>query len=122
MEQAEIKMKLPSLNDYVNVCRRNRYESASYKKKIERQIGYYIDELPRFEKPVQIHFHWIEKDSRRDLDNIAFAKKFILDSMVKAGKLEDDNRKHVTAFTDTFGNGEETEVIIYIEEVDNEEC
>lgn len=116
MERAEIKMKLPSLNDYVNICRRNRYESASFKKKIERQISRFLEELPAFRRPVQIHFHWIEKDSRRDLDNIAFAKKFILDAMVKAGKLEDDNQNHVTAFTDTFGSGEETEVIIYIEE------
>lgn len=116
MERAEIKMKLPSLNDYVNICRRNRYESASFKKKIERQISRYIDELPAFEKPVTIHFHWIEKDSRRDLDNIAFAKKFILDAMVKSGKLADDNRKFVTAFTDTFEKGKETEVVIFIEE------
>lgn len=118
MIKVEIPMKLPSLNDYVNVCRRNRFESASMKKKIEADIAKYINHLPKFEKPVKIHFIWIEKDKRRDLDNICFAKKFILDALVKCGKLKDDNRKCVTAFTDEFMNGEKTEVHLYIEEVE----
>ena len=37
--------------------------------------------------------------------------------MVKAGKLKNDNRKHVRAFTDTFYYGKETKVIIEVERV-----
>lgn len=110
-------MKLPSLNEYVNVCRTNRYQAGKYKRDIEDQIGLFIGRLPRFEKPVRIHFHWIEGNKRRDLDNIAFAKKFILDALVKRGKLKDDNRRCVTAFTDTFEYGKESKVILIIEEV-----
>lgn len=66
---------------------------------------------------LRIHFHWIEENKRRDLDNICFAKKFILDALVKAGKLADDNRKNVTAFIDTFEYGNESRVILDIEEV-----
>lgn len=73
--------------------------------------------MPRWTKPIKIHFHWIEGNKRRDLDNIAFAKKFILDAMVKYGKLSDDNRKYVTAFTDTFAYGDKTKVILEIEEI-----
>ncbi len=113
----EIDIKFLSFNGYVNMCRRNRYQSAKYKKDIEDEIGLYIADLPRFENPVEIHFHWIEQNKRRDLDNICFAKKFILDALVKFGKLRDDNRKCVTAFTDTFGYGEETKVILEIMEV-----
>ncbi|MCM1008862.1 MAG: hypothetical protein NC485_13280 [Ruminococcus flavefaciens] len=113
----EIDMKLPSLNEYINVCRENRYKAAEFKKNIEADIGIFIRRLPRFENPVRIHFHWIEGNKRRDFDNIAFAKKFILDSLVKAGKLRDDNRKCVTAFTDTFDYGNQTKVILTIEEV-----
>lgn len=113
----EIPMKLPSLNDYVNVCRSNAFQASTYKKKLENAIGIYIRLLPVFESPVTIHFHWVEGNKRRDLDNIAFAKKFILDSMVKQGRLKDDNRKCVTAFTDTFSYGKETKVILTIEEV-----
>jgi Holliday junction resolvase RusA-like endonuclease len=112
-------MKLPSLNEYVNVCRANRYQAAAYKKRLEAEIGLFTARLPRFERPVKIHFHWIEDSRRRDYDNVCFAKKFILDALVKQGKLKDDNRKCVTAFTDTFGYGEKAEVILTIMEVEN---
>lgn len=112
----EIGMKLPSLNDYVDMCRGNRYEAARYKRDIEAVINIFIRDLPRFDNPVTIHFHWVEGTKRRDLDNVAFAKKFILDAMVKSGKLKDDNRRFVTAFRDTFEYGRETKVILTIEE------
>lgn len=117
----EINMKLPSLNDYVNVCRTNPYKASKFKRDIERDISFFIARLPKFNKPVEIHFKWIEGNKRRDLDNVAFAKKFILDALVKAGKLEDDGHKYVRAFTDEFEYGKDTKVIIIIEEADNGE-
>lgn len=114
----EINMKLPSLNDYIRVCRANKYQGAKYKASIEQQIALFLAKMPKMDKPIKIHFHWIEGNKRRDLDNICFAKKFILDAMVKYGKLKDDNRKHVTAFTDSFEYGKETKVILEIEEVE----
>lgn len=116
--QYEIDMKLPSLNDYIRVCRRNKFEAANYKADIESQIALFLAKMPKYSKPITIHFHWVEGNKRRDLDNIAFAKKFILDAMVKAGKLKDDNRRHVTAFTDTFAYGNETKVILQISEAE----
>ena len=115
--KVEINMKLPSLNEYVDVCRANRYKAAAMKRNLEADIGMFIGRLPRFEKPIRIHFRWIEGNKRRDYDNVAFAKKFILDALVKRGKLKDDNRNFVTAFTDTFAYGDHTKVILYIEEV-----
>ena len=114
--RAEILMKLPSLNTYINACRSNRFQGGKMKKDLENDIGVFIAKLPRFEKPVRIHFHWVEGNKRRDLDNVAFAKKFILDALVKNGKLKDDNRKCVTAFTDTFEYSNETKVILEIME------
>lgn len=113
-------MKLPSLNDYINICRRNRYEAANFKRHIEKDIGIYLQPLPRYEGPVIIEFIWTEKDHRRDLDNICFAKKFILDALVKCGKLRDDNRKCVMAFTDSFRTGKETKVNLRIKEYEIE--
>ncbi len=113
----EINMKLPSLNDYIKICRGNKFMANKYKAKIEQEIALFLAKMPRWSKPIKIHFHWVEGNKRRDLDNIAFAKKFILDSMVKYGKLSDDNRKCVTAFTDTFEYGKTTKVILEIEEV-----
>ena len=115
-----INMKLPSLNEYIRVCRANKYQAAKFKADLERDIALFLTKMPRYTKPIAIHFHWIEGSKRRDLDNICFAKKFILDTMVKYGKLRDDNRKCVTAFTDTFSYGKETKVILEIKELDND--
>ena len=111
-----IDMKLPSLNDYTRWCRSNKFLAANYKTKIEQEIGYFLTGMPKWTKPIKIHFTWVEGNKRRDLDNVCFAKKFILDSMVKHGKLKDDNRKYVTAFTDSFEYGDKTKVILEIEE------
>ena len=115
----EIPLKLPSLNEYIKECRKNRFAGAKMKNEVEESIGWYISQMPRFESPVEINFHWIEGNKKRDLDNICFAKKFILDAMVKAGKLKDDNRKCVTAFTDTFAYDKETKVILEVREAKN---
>lgn len=116
MNSLEIPFKLPSLNQYINECRKNKYAGANMKRNIEQDIGFYINTLPKYQKPIKIHFHWIEGNKKRDLDNVCFAKKFILDSMVKSGKLKDDNRNYVTGFTDTFEYGDETKVILEITE------
>lgn len=113
----EIPYKFPSFNEYVNACRQNRYAGANMKAKAEGDISYYINLLPIFKKTVKIHFHWIEGNKKRDYDNICFAKKFILDAMVKCGKLKDDNRKFVGGFQDSFSYGKETKVILEIEEL-----
>lgn len=113
-----IDMKLPSLNDYIRICRGNKFAAAKYKKQLEEKIGLFLLKMPRFTKPIKIHFTWIEESKRRDYDNICFAKKFILDSMVKNKKLQDDNRNYVYAFTDSFEYGKETKVVLEIEEKD----
>ena len=114
-----IDMKLPSLNDYIKVCRTNKFMAGKYKKELEEQIGMFLLKMPKYEKPIKIHFTWIEGNKKRDLDNICFAKKFILDAMQKFGKLENDNRNYVYAFTDSFEYGKETKVILEIEEKDD---
>lgn len=118
IQTARIDLKLPSLNDYVRTCRANKYMAASMKRDIEEMILPFIIDLKRAEGPVEIEFHWVEATRRRDLDNIAFAKKFILDALVKFGKLKDDNRKCVTAFRDYFDIGKDTYVEIKMEEID----
>ena len=113
----EIPMKLPSLNDYIRWCRGNKFMAAKRKREIEDQICCYLLPLPKFTDPVFILFSWTEENKRRDYDNVAFAKKFILDALVKARKLKDDNRKCVVGFTDRFEQGKKCKVTITISEV-----
>lgn len=114
----KINMKLPSANEYIQVCRTNPFKAAKFKMNLEDDICMFTYKLPKFEKPVKIHFHWIESNKKRDLDNVAFAKKFILDALVRSEKLKNDNHKYVTAFIDTFEYGETAGVVLEIEEVE----
>lgn len=113
-----IPLRMPSLNTYINECRKNRYAGATLKADVEKDIALFLRRLPNFKKPVRINFTWIEPNKKRDLDGIAFGKKFILDAMVKVGVLTDDSRKYVTGFTDSFKYAKYAEVILEIEEVD----
>ena len=94
MNKIEIPFRLPSLNEYIKASKviKGKWNAGNQMKQDkQKDIMMYLNKLPKYEKPIKIHFHWIEENKRRDLDNVCFAKKFILDSMVKAGKLKDDN-------------------------------
>ena len=114
--EIDIPVKLPSLNDYVRACRSGPYAGAKMKERIQRDIGWFIRQLPMIDGPCRINFTWTEKTRRRDLDNVSFAKKFILDEMVALGVLKDDSRRFVTGFTDSFRIGDEWGVKVEIEQ------
>ena len=120
MNKIEIPFRLPSLNEYIKASKviKGKWNAGNQMKQdVQDDIMVYLKKLPRYEKPIKIHFHWVEENKKRDLDNVCFAKKFILDSMVKAGKLKNDNRNYVSGFTDTFEYAKESKVIIEREEI-----
>lgn len=121
----EINKRLMGLNEYTKHNRTNRYVGAKSKKNEQEYIIWCIRQQLgnlKIEKPVIGHFTWIEENKRRDLDNICFAKKFILDALVEAKILKDDNRKMVTNFRDNFDYAEQSKVIVELEEMEEEEC
>lgn len=101
-----INQKLPSLNEYVAACRKNPYVGAKFKKDIEYMIGWEIKRallnkmLYKVSNPVILNIEWHEKTKKRDADNIASAKKFILDSLVNQQVIKDDSRQYVKGFND----------------------
>lgn len=111
-----IPLKYPSLNEYINACRNNRFTGANMKKACEQQTAIFLKKVPAITNPVDISFCWVEKDKRRDLDNVAFAKKFILDALVKTGVLPDDGQKFVKSLSDTFETGQLNAVTVTIKE------
>jgi Holliday junction resolvase RusA-like endonuclease len=100
-----VKGSLPGLNEYTEANRRHKYEGSQMKKNVERSIFFQIKAqagTEKIEQPVFIEFLWIEQNRKRDLDNIAFAKKFIQDALVKAGVLKGDGWRHIVGFKDSF--------------------
>ena len=118
-----IKGKLDGLNEYIRACRANRYKGAEMVKKNERLIMAYILQAVNFGEvyevknyPIKLNINWYEQDNRRDIDNITFATKFIQDSLVRTGILEDDSRKYInqvnhSVFTDKENPRIEVEII-----------
>lgn len=104
MEELTIIGKLDGLNDYTKACRTNRYLGNKMKQENESHITLFIrNQLSeeRFER-VAIRFNWFEPNRKRDPDNICFAKKFILDALVKEGVLKNDTQKYIEHFEDYF--------------------
>ena len=64
-----------------------------------------------------VRFEWHERTKKRDADNIASAKKFILDALVNCGVLQDDSRKYVKGFYDVIVDDKEDFVIVELIEV-----
>ena len=54
--------------------------------------------------------------TRHDPDNVAFAKKFILDGLQLASVLENDNRKFIGTMADEIIQDDEDYVILHITE------
>lgn len=99
-----IQGSLPNLNDYTKACRGNRFAGAKMKKDSEEIITWHIvqQKIGHFEGRVKLAFRWYEPNRKRDLDNICFAKKFILDALVSSGTIEADSWRCVIGFTDNF--------------------
>ena len=93
--------RLPALNDYTKVNRGNKYAGNNLKKETQQLISFYIPKKP-INTPIRLIFNWYEPNKKRDKDNIAFAKKFILDALVNGGCIPNDGWKEIEGFQDNF--------------------
>ena len=123
MNHFVVQAKLPSLNQYINACRLNKFAGAKFKrdteKIIEDAIDIYLDheQLHSVDEPVKIRFDWHEKTMRRDADNVASAKKYILDAMQTKNILPNDNRQYVKGFYDDIIDDDENYVLVEIKPI-----
>ena len=75
-------------------------------------------EIKEDEMPIDLHFKWYVPNRKKDKDNIAFGKKFILDGMLQAGLIENDGWKQIGNFKDSFVvDKENPRVVVEIEVV-----
>ncbi|WP_037351237.1 RusA family crossover junction endodeoxyribonuclease [Anaeroarcus burkinensis] len=112
--------RLPGLNEYTRDCRANRQAGAALKRDAEEEIIWEIKRQLRGKRfrRVKIAFRWIEPNQKRDLDNIAFGKKFVLDSLQKSGVLSNDGWRQIAGLADEFEvDRVNPRVVVEIEEV-----
>lgn len=98
--------RLDNLNDLIEAERTNRYKGSQLKAQNEKIVIYAIREClngVKIHKKVIMDYLWVEKNKRRDLDNVSsFGRKVIQDALVKSGVLENDGWQNISGFTDTF--------------------
>lgn len=117
-----IEGRMPGLNELIAAERSNKYKGAKMKAGFTQQTYYEAKRQLRgvhFERPVEVHFHYFEKDRRRDLDNISgFAHKVIFDGMVEAGIIKDDGWNEVSGISDSYAvDKKRPRIEVTIEEV-----
>ena len=107
MNKIVIKGPLPSLNEYTDDNRTHFHKGAKVKKNATRICQVYIQQainkglkLPKL--PMDIKFTWYVKNRRKDKDNIAFAKEFVLDGMIASKLIENDGWAQIGEFRDAF--------------------
>lgn len=100
---------LPGLNEVTAANRSHWSKGAKLKREAEEAI---MDELrPQKILPIgrcHIEILFMEKNKRRDKDNVMSAQKFILDALQKYGILKKDNNQYVVSLSPRVEYAKET--------------
>ena len=100
----EIPGRLPGFNEIIDAAKyaRNKYQAyAQMKEHYTNMVAVLAKNLPRFEK-IALIITWYEPNGNRDPDNIAAGQKFIIDGLVLAGIVKNDNHKHIKGILHKF--------------------
>ncbi len=98
--------RLPGLNEVLAAANQRKGKWNGYDQ-LKREWGARIERvlteaklqpMPR----VTLEFIWCEPNMKRDKDNVAMGKKFVLDALVAAKVIPNDGWRHVVGFTDGF--------------------
>ena len=120
-QELHISVRMPNLNDYTRAIGHSRYLGGEMKEEWDNLVMQeaQAQQLGHFTEPITIEFHWYEPNTNRDVDNVAFAKKFILDGLQKAGVITNDNYRWVKGFSDHFHYEGKAGVHIIMTEIEN---
>ena len=107
--------RFPTLNEYIDCERGSTIAAAAMKKKCTEQVKEQclLQQIQPVNGKIDLLFEW-HSSTRHDPDNVAFAKKFILDGLQAAGVLENDNRKFIGTMADEIIQDDEDYVILHI--------
>lgn len=99
-----IRGRLPGLNEMIAEARKGTFPSVRQKREWTELCAWEARaaRLPSLNVPVRIKIRWIEPRSNRDVDNVAAGAKYVLDGLVNAGVLRDDDRTSVVGIIHEF--------------------
>lgn len=100
-----IPFPLPGLNEYIDANRGHRKNGARFKRKWQEDVIRVLKRQIRgpLNEPVVIHYLFVEKDRKRDKDNVSgFGHKVIQDALVQMYALKNDGWANISQYTDDF--------------------
>jgi len=100
-----IPMRLPSLNELIEMSKQHWSKYATRKKVLTEGIIYVIRSagIPQNLGKIDIDITWVEPNRKRDKDNIAGGgTKIILDALVEANIIKNDGWKNIGSITHHF--------------------
>lgn len=95
---------MPGFNEIVKAAKQGRGNFQPYndiKRENTNLVIWMSKQIPK-KKKIFLDITWIEKDKRRDPDNIASAVKFIWDGLVEAGVIKNDGWKENAGWSNKF--------------------
>lgn len=108
---------MPGFNEIVDAAKRGnrRYQPYNDMKRENTDTVTWLSKKVPKKKKIFLDITWIEKNRKRDPDNIASAVKFIWDGLVEGGVIDNDGWKQNGGWTNRFDVDKENpriEVII----------
>ena len=112
----EIPGRFVSLHEFYRMHTMKQYET---KKEHDTRVDFCAKAagVKPMRRRIRYHVTWVEENRKRDLDNVAFGKKFIQDGLVKAGILHNDTHHEIAGFSDSFEyDPKNPRIIVILEE------
>ena len=107
---------LPGMNEYIAAINANRQRGAALKRSAENGIVLCAKVGLPHREPLkckgQVHVHYVERDKKRDFDNIRMGTKFILDALQTAGVIQGDGQSYLLPPTESFGYDKENPRVV----------
>ena len=103
-QQFVIPHELPALNQTIEAGKRHWSKYSRLKREYTELVACLARRQlrPVLSGRVYLSFVWYCRNRKRDPDNIASAKKFIIDGLVTAGILPNDSLRWIMGFSDAF--------------------
>ena len=120
-QKITILTHLPSLNQYINAERGNKFAAAKMKKTYTQAVEYELlsVKIKPIKGRVKLTFNWFVKDRKTDPDNICFGIKFLMDALVNQEIIQGDGWKFIDNFRHNFEiDKENPRVEIIIQQID----
>ena len=112
-----IDYKFDNINTYVNKCRTNYFVANKIKQQETELSKYAFSKIPKIENyPIELTFTWHIKNKTSDLDGKM--PKNIIDGLVRANKIKDDNVKYIQKITHIYQEDKKDFVEVEIKSIE----